>query len=162
MSKGDMFLKIDSTKQGPIKGESQDAKHKDEIDVIQWSWGMSAQSALSSAGPSSKATLRELVIVKTADSASTALMSAMRSNDLIKKAVLTVRKAGETAHEYLKITLEKGRVTAFDIDSANFETKGYITETLSLSFQKISFEYVPQGADGQPKGGMTFDAEIQP
>jgi len=26
---------------GTIKGESQDAKHKDEIDVLSWSWGVS-------------------------------------------------------------------------------------------------------------------------
>ncbi len=32
----DMFLKI-----GDVKGESRDDKHKDEIDVLSWSWGMS-------------------------------------------------------------------------------------------------------------------------
>ena len=32
----DMFLKMDG-----IKGESVDDKHKDEIDVLSWSWGMS-------------------------------------------------------------------------------------------------------------------------
>lgn len=32
----DMFLKIDG-----IKGESQDKKHKDEIDLSSWSWGAS-------------------------------------------------------------------------------------------------------------------------
>ena len=30
-----MFLKIDD-----VKGESRDDKHKDEIDVLAWSWGM--------------------------------------------------------------------------------------------------------------------------
>ena len=161
MSKGDMFLKIDSAKQGPIKGEAQDSTHKDEIDVLGWSWGMSAQSALSSAGASSKATLHELNIVKPVDSASTALMSAMRGNDLIKKAILTIRKAGTTPHEFMKITLEKGRVTNLHVNSSGFESLGYITESLNLSFQRISIEYIPQGADGQARGGMLFDAEIQ-
>ena len=32
----DMFIKI-----GDLKGEAQDQKHKDEIDVISWSWGIS-------------------------------------------------------------------------------------------------------------------------
>ena len=31
-----IFLKI-----GNIKGESTDSKHKDEIDVFSWSWGVS-------------------------------------------------------------------------------------------------------------------------
>ena len=156
-----MFLKIGTARQGPIKGEAQDGEHKDEIDVIKWSWGMSARSALSSAGASSKATLQELVIVKAVDSASTALMSAMRNNDLIKQAVLTVRKAGETAQEYLKVTIEKGRVTSLDVNAIDFESKGYITETLTFSFQRINVEYVPQGSDGQRRGGMQFNAEIE-
>jgi len=32
----DMFIKI-----GALKGESRDKVHKDEIDVLAWSWGMS-------------------------------------------------------------------------------------------------------------------------
>jgi Type VI secretion system effector, Hcp len=31
-----MFIKIDT-----IDGEAQDTKHKKEIDVLSWSWGMS-------------------------------------------------------------------------------------------------------------------------
>ena len=37
----DMFIKI-----GDIKGESRDAKHKDEIDVLSWSWGMSQSGSM--------------------------------------------------------------------------------------------------------------------
>ena len=40
MAKADMFLKVDGTKQGPIKGESTDDKHPDEIEVCGWRWGM--------------------------------------------------------------------------------------------------------------------------
>src|SRR5207248_5111445 len=32
----DMFIKI-----GELKGESRDKTHKDEIDVLAWSWGIS-------------------------------------------------------------------------------------------------------------------------
>ena len=37
---GDMFLMVKGAKHGLIKGESQDDKHKGEIDVLSWSWGM--------------------------------------------------------------------------------------------------------------------------
>lgn len=160
MAQGDMFLKIESARQGAIKGEAQDENHKDEIDVIDWSWGMQAKTALSGGGASPKATLDELQIVKQVDSASTGLMSAMRNNDLIKKAVLTVRKAGGTPHEFFKISIEKGRITALEVGTASFTSTGQLTEKLSLAFQKISVEYVPQGADGLPRGSMLFDAEI--
>lgn len=160
MTKGDMFLKIETAKSGPIKGEAQDRSHKDEIDVVGWSWGMQASTPLSGAGTSAKASLQEITVRKNVDSASTALMSAMRSNDLIKKAVLTVRKAGSTPHEYLKVTIEKGRITALDVDTSDFSHSGQLTERLSLAFQRINVEYVPQGADGLGRGAMLFDAEI--
>jgi type VI secretion system secreted protein Hcp len=160
MAQGDMFLKIESTRQGPIKGEAQDENHKDEIDVNDWSWGMQAKTTLGGGGTSPKATLHELNIVKQVDSASTGLMSAMRNNELIKKAVLTVRKAGGTPHEYFRISIEKGRITSLEVDSSNFLSSGHLSERLSLAFQKISVEYVPQGREGLPKGSMLFDAEI--
>ena len=160
MAQGDMFLKIESARQGPIKGEAQDENHKDEIDVSDWSWGMQAKTTLSGGGDSPKATLNELSIVKQVDSASTGLMSAMRNNELIKKAVLTVRKAGGDPHEYFKITIEKGRITSLDVDTSSFVSSGYLSERLSLAFQKISVEYVPQGREGLPQGSMLFDAEI--
>src|SRR6185295_14971455 len=97
MSRSDMFLKLDTARQGPLKGEAQDEKHKDEIDVVSWSWGMRAQTALGGAGKTGKATLDELNVVKRVDSASTGLMAAMRNNEVIKKGVLTVRKAGGEA-----------------------------------------------------------------
>ncbi|HJT51199.1 MAG TPA: type VI secretion system tube protein Hcp [Nitrosospira sp.] len=159
-AQGDMFLKIETAKQGPIKGEAQDDNHKDEIDVQDWSWGMEAKTALSGGGTSPKATLNELSIIKQVDSASTGLMSAMRNNDLIKKAVLTVRKAGGNPHEFFKISIENGRITALDVDTTSFTATGQLSERLSLAFQKINVEYVPQGPEGLPKGSMLFDAEI--
>src|SRR5512143_2804994 len=141
MSSGDMFLKLDCARQGAIKGEAQDDVHKDEIDVIGWSWGMHAQSAMSAGGDGGKATLDEIGIVKRVDSASTGLMSAMRNNELIKKGVLTVRKAGGDPLEYVKITIEKGRITAMDVRSDGDSPHAELTEQLKLAFQKISVEY---------------------
>src|SRR5512134_305073 len=160
MALGDMFLKVESAKQGAIKGEAQDEKHKDEIEVVGWSWGMRAQTAMGGGGATGKATVHELNIVKHVDSASTPLMSAMRNNDLIKKAVLTVRKAGGTALEYLKITIQNGRITVLEVQSGEAGTEAGLTEKLSLAFQRISVEYVPQGADGQARGSMMFETEI--
>jgi type VI secretion system secreted protein Hcp len=155
MAIGDMFLKVETARQGVIKGESVDDKHKTEIDIVSWSWGMSSRSAMAGAGPSGKATIDELNIVKKIDSASTALMAALRNNDQIKKATLVVRKAGGDALEYLKITLQNARITKLALDTEQAE----VVERVSFSFQKISVEYAPQGSDGLGRGGMTFDAE---
>ena len=92
---GDMFLMVKGAKGGVIKGEALDSSHKGEIDVLSWSWGMHSRPALSGGGASGKAAVHELKIVKRVDSASTALMSALRTNEMIVKAVLTLRKAGK-------------------------------------------------------------------
>src|SRR5687767_13755172 len=107
---GDMFLMIKGAKTGLIRGESDDDDHRNEIQVLSWSWGMQARPSLGGGLASGKASVHDLTIVKRVDSASTALMSALRTNELIQKAVLTLRKAGGSKLEYLKITVEDGRV----------------------------------------------------
>lgn len=155
---GDMFLSVKGARTGVIKGESQDADHKGEIDVVGWSWGMQGRPALGGGGASGKASIQELKVVKHVDSASTALMAALRSNELITKAVLTVRKAGTTPLEYLRISIEQGRVTGLAVEAR--EEVPRIVENLSFSFNRISVEYVPQGKDGQALGGMVFSDQF--
>jgi type VI protein secretion system component Hcp len=70
-------------------------------------------------------------------------MSALRSNELITKAVLTVRKAGKTPLEYLKITIEKGRVTSIAIDAGDLQQGHDVVEQVTFSFNKVTVEYVP-------------------
>lgn len=156
----DIFLKVETTKQGPIKGESRDDKHKEEIDVVGWSWGMQAKTALGAAGSAPKATVNELVVTKHVDSASTALMSALRNNDEIKKAVLTCRKAGKGQHDAVRITIQKGRITGLDVKSGGDESAATLLEQVTFAFKRITVEYIPQGEDGQPRGAMMFETEI--
>ena len=158
MAIGDMFLKVETAKQGTIKGEAADATHDTEISVLSWSWGMRGHSALAGAGATSKASLDELRIVKKIDSASTALMATLKNNELVKKATLTVRKAGGQPLEYLVITLQNARITDVGLDTQNDE----VVERVSFAFQKISVQYKAQGADGLGRGAMTFDADVSP
>ena len=153
---GDIFLSVKGAKSGVIKGESQDSIHAKEIDVVSWSWGMQARPALGSGGASGKAIVNEVKIVKRVDSASTPLMSALRSNEMITKAVLTQRKAGKTALEFLKVTIEQGRVTGLTIEAGDKQGSTDLFEHLSFSFNKITVEYTPQGKDGQSQGSMLY------
>jgi type VI secretion system secreted protein Hcp len=153
---GDMFLMVKGAKHGLIKGEAHDDTHKEEIEVLSWSWGMQAKPSLGGGGASGKATVNDLRIVKRVDSASTALMSALRTNEVIQKAVLTLRKAGDNPLEYLKITIEQGRVTGVTVEAGDVSGSPELREHLSFSFNKISVDYVPQGKDGLAKGGMTY------
>jgi len=88
----DAFLLLDG-----IKGESNDAKHKGEIDVRSFSWGV-AQTGAGHTGMGSgagKADFQDLQIVKTVDKSTPLLKLACASGKHITKGKLTVRKAGE-------------------------------------------------------------------
>lgn len=159
---GDMFLKVNGGRSGAIAGESQAQGHNNEIEVLAWSWGMQGQPSLGGGGPSGKATVRELRITKRVDKASTALMSALRSNEPIKEAVLTLRKVGKTPLEYLKITIEEGRVTSLDIEAGDRSNSPTLFERVSFSFNRISIEYTPQAPDGSAQGATTFQDEWTP
>lgn len=153
---GDMFLMVKGASHGLIKGETQDVPHKGEIDVLSWSWGMQGRPSVGGGGAAGKAVIQELKVVKRIDSASTALMQALRTNELIQKAVLTLRKAGKTQHEYFKVTIEEGRVTGLHIEAGDTSGSPLTFEHVAFSFNKITIEYVPQGKDGQPLGGMQW------
>ena len=155
----DIFISVKGAKSGVIKGESQDQNHGKEIDVVRWSWGMDSRASLGGGTARSKAVIRELKIVKRVDSASTPLMSALRSNEMISKAVLTQRKAGTTQLEFLKITIEQGRVTSLEIVAGEDGNPTELFESVSFSFNKITVEYTPQGKDGQAQGSMLFQDE---
>lgn len=156
-----MFLSVKGAKSGVIKGESQDSLHAEEIDVVSWSWGMQSKSSLGGGAATGKATLHELKIVKRVDSASTPLMTALKNNELITKAVLTLRKAGKGALEFFKVTIEQGRVTSITIDGGG-DRSGTpdVFENVSFTFNRITVDYVPQGKDGQSRGATTFTDEF--
>ena len=154
---GDMFFKVKGAKHGQINGEALDDKHKGEIEVLSWSWGMQGKSSIGGGSASGKATMRELRIVKKVDKASTALMSALRTNEVIKEGILTLRKTGTSKVEYFKITIQDGRVMALDVEAGDDEGTSTLLERVSFSFNKISVEYTPQGGDGMPQGTTTFE-----
>jgi type VI secretion system secreted protein Hcp len=151
-----MFLSVKGAVHGVINGESLDDKHKGEIEVLGWSWGIQGKPSLAGGAASGKASIRELKILKHVDKSSTALMGAVRNNEAIKEAVLTLRKTGKGALEYLKITMEQGRIVSLEIDAGGAAGVADLTERITISFSKVSVEYTPQGGDGLPQGGTTF------
>lgn len=156
VGQADMFLMVKGAKSGLIKGEAQDSVHKGEIEVLSWSWGMQAKPSLGGGVATGKASINDLKVLKRVDSASTALMSALRANEPIQKAMLTVRKSGATQLEYLKVTLEQARVTSLTIQAGESEGAPALFENVSFSFNTITIEYVPQGKDGLSRGATMF------
>jgi type VI secretion system secreted protein Hcp len=139
----DMFLKMD-----PLKGESKDSTHKQEIDVLAWSWGMSNSGSAHVGGGAGagKVNVQDLSFTKYVDNSSPDLMLACCNGKHFDSALLTVRKAGETPLEYLKITLTEILVTSVSTGGSGGEDR--LTENVSLNFAKVKVEYAEQTATG--------------
>ncbi|MEO7034528.1 MAG: type VI secretion system tube protein Hcp [Polyangiaceae bacterium] len=145
----DMFIKIDD-----IKGESADAKHADEIDILSWKWGMT-QTGTAHKGPgggAGKVQVSDLKITKYVDRASPLLLKLCCSGKHLKTATLVVRKAGGTPLEYLTITMEDLIIAAVDHGGSGSDDK--LTEDITLNFARVKVEYVPQKKDGS--GGASI------
>jgi type VI secretion system secreted protein Hcp len=139
----DMFMKIDD-----IKGESTDSKHAGEIQVLSWSWGLT-QSGTTHTGPgggSGKVNVNDLTFTKYLDTSTPNLIKFCCSGKHFGQALLTVRKAGNTPLEYIKIKLTDLIISSMSTGGTGSEDR--VTETVGLNFAKFEVDYTPQKADG--------------
>lgn len=154
----DYFLKIDG-----IKGESVDEKHKDEIDILSFSWGITNTPAV--AGGTGKASFKEFTITKKTDASSPKMMLACATGGQIPTVKLVVRRAPEPgstgpSQEYYFITLENVLVSSY---SSSGSPAGELPmESVSLNFTKITYEYRRQTDDGTGPVVVTFDTRADP
>ena len=142
MAAVDYFLKID-----PIKGESQDDKHKDEIQLESWSWGVTNAGTGEAGGGSGagRSALQDVSFTAKMGKHSPKLFLACATGQLIDKGVLTCRKAGKDAQEYLKITLNKVFVSSYQTGGSGGDIVP--TDQFSLNFTEIEKSYAPQKDD---------------
>lgn len=153
----DIFLKING-----IDGESADASHKNEIEVLQWNWEISQDSTMhvGSGGGSGKAKVEDLEFVHYVDRASPNLMKFCLTGKHIPEAKLTVRKAGGNPLEYLKLTMTDVIVTLVK-PSGTSTSDVRSTETVHLSFSKVKQEYTVQNPQGGSGGAVTAGFDIK-
>jgi len=151
----DIFAKI-----GDIKGESADAKHKDEIEVLSFSWGVINTGVIGSGGggTAGKATFQDLTIVHHIDKASPKLLEACATGTHLKDATITHRKAGKGQQEFLIVKMNDVIITGVIHGGTTTEPA---SETVSLAFAKVDFEYKPQKADGSLDVGIHFKYDLK-
>ncbi|HEY2021846.1 type VI secretion system tube protein Hcp [Paraburkholderia sp.] len=153
----DIFLKING-----IDGESTDATHKDEIDVLSWSWSVTQQSNMhvGSGGGAGRATVDDLSFVHYIDRATPNLTQYCLTGKHIDEAKLVVRKAGGNPLEYIKLTMNDVLVTAVEPSGvSNSESRP--SEKVRLSFARLKQEYVVQNAQGGSGGAITATFDIK-
>ncbi len=144
-----MFLKI-----GDVKGESKDTKHKNEIDLISWNWGMSNPGSMHTGGGggAGKVNVSDISLTKAIDKASPVLMALCCDGKVHPKAEIVMRKAsGKNALEYYKLLLEDVLITSVSAGGSGGDTS---SENVTLNFAKFKVEYQAQKNDGSPDGGV--------
>ena len=153
----DYLLKLEG-----IKGDSLDAKHRDEIEIESFSWGATQPDGFASGGGGpGKASFQDIHFTTRVNVASPNLMVACASGQHIKEATLTVRKAGEDQREYYIVKLSDNVVSSYHSGGSE-GSNALPVDQFSLNFAKIEVEYKSQRPDGSlgatAKGGWDLKA----
>jgi type VI secretion system secreted protein Hcp len=157
MAAVDFFLKIDG-----IKGESQDAKHKDEIQLQSWSWGENNAGSHggTAGGGAGKVKMKDFSFAMNTNAASPALFLNCAQGAHIKSAQLTCRKAGKDQQEYLKIYFTDLLISSYETGGSE-EKATLPVDTIAFNFAQIKMEYAPQKADGTLGSPIIFGYNVQ-
>jgi type VI secretion system secreted protein Hcp len=150
----DYFLKLDG-----IQGESVDTNHKDEIQIMSWSWGASQVSSVSGTGGSGagKADLSDFSIMTYFDKATPKFFKSIGLGTHIKTGTMTATKSGAEGKPYLKVDFKELFVSSLQI-SGSSEVP---TVSLSFTYNEIKIDYSVQGEDGNLKsiGPVTYNTK---
>ena len=148
----DIFLKLTG-----VKGESMDSKHKDEIEVLSWSWGLSTGEAKVKRGTIAPKCIQDLTINKLTDSASPQLIMNGVLGQAAKEGTLTMRKAGKEQQEFLIIKMQDVLVSSYQTGGGAGDSE--LTDAVTLSFSSISGQYNTQKPDGSLGSPVFFQID---
>lgn len=139
----DMFLKLKD-----IEGEAKDKVYGKNIDILSWSWGasQSATMHLGGGGGGGKVNCQDVSCVKYVDKSSPILMKHCFTGVHIPEGQLIVRKAGGKPIDYLIIDMKEILVSSYQTGGSGGEDR--LTESFSLNFAKVAFQYVEQTQTG--------------
>lgn len=150
----DVYLQIDG-----IKGESNDEKHRDWIELVDVGWGVSQPTSctVSTSGghTTGRAEFNPISCSKLVDLSSPKLMELVATGKTIPKARLAfVRADGSGSIKYYEVELENV-IVARNVKS--FAGAGLLHEAFELRYTKIKERYAQQkiggGTGGNTAGG---------
>ena len=157
----DAFLKVDG-----VPGESTDDKHKDWIEVLSYSCGVSqpaSGSASSGGGASSeRADFQDFSIVKALDKASPKLALACADGTHIKEVIVELCRAGGDKVKYMEYKLSNVIVSSVRPGGSSGGAETLPLEEVSFNFGKIEWTYTQQKrADGSGGGNVAAGWDLE-
>ena len=156
----DSFLKIDG-----IDGESTDAKHKGEIEILSFNWGVSQAitGTVSSSGTFSgqRCDMTAVSIVKQLDKASPKLAQGCAAGDHFKNATLTLSRSTGDKQAYMVYKLSDVLIENVSVGGASQGEGGVPSEEVGLRYAKIELEYTVVGTDGKAAGNVASGWDLK-
>lgn len=150
----DYFLKIDG-----IEGESSDSNHKNEIQLMSWSWGASQHSSVAGTGGSGagKMDLTDFNLMTYFDKSTPKLFKTIGLGTHVPQGTLSAVKSGADGKPYLKVEFKEVFVTGLQM-SASSEIP---TVSLSFTYNEIKIDYSVQDENGNLKstGPVTYNVK---
>ena len=150
----DTFLKIDG-----VDGETSDSKHKGEIEVLSFHWGVSQAitGTVSSSGTFSgqRCDMTAVAVVKQLDKASPKLAQGCAAGDHFKSATLTLCRSTGDKQPYMVYKLSDVLIENVSVGGASQGEGGVPTEEVGLRYAKIELEYTVVGTDGKAAGNVS-------
>ena len=145
----DCNLKLDG-----VQGESTHAKHKDEIQLYNWSWGASNAANISGGGMAvGKGQAQDLHFTKKYDRASPNISKNCISGKHFKDATISMSIAGGSQEDFLVIKLKEVYITSHQVSAS---AGGEVTDAVSVAYADIEYAYKPQKPDGSLGGEVKF------
>ncbi len=137
----DYFLKLDG-----IQGESVDDKHKNEIQILSWSWSASNVSSVSGSGGSGagKVDLSDISMMLNFDKSTPKFFKSICLGSHVPSGTLTAIKAGSGGKPYLKVDFKELFVTGLQMSAAG-EVPAV---SLTMSYNEIKIDYSAQDEKG--------------
>lgn len=151
----DCFLKIEG-----IEGETKDSKHPNEILVESFGFGATQEgsAAIGKGMGVGRVNMQDIHCTGPISKASPALMLGCATGEHYKKATLVCRKAGKDQQEYLIITMTDVLISSYNLAGS---TGGLPTDSFSLNYTKIEFEYKEQKEDGTLAGKVKKSWDVK-
>ena len=142
-----------------IKGESQDDKYKDSIEIIAFNWGAKNEGTAhtGTGAGAGKAQFQDLTIDKRVDKSSPTLLQFLATGRHIDNGSVIMRKSGGEQMEYFKIEMKGIFVTGYSVSGSDGDTS---IEKVTLNFSKFRVTYTPQTASGTKGSSTDFGYDI--
>jgi type VI secretion system secreted protein Hcp len=151
----DYYLKLGDQ----IQGESQDEQHKNEIQILSWSWGAANVSSVAGTGGSGagKVNLSDVSIMLNFDKSTPKFFKSICAGTHIPQGTLSAIKAGGNGKPYLKVDFKEIFVTGLQMSAA-----GEIPAvSLSFTYDEIKMDYSMQDEKGNlaSTGAVTYNTK---